>query len=167
MPSHSSSSSARFDGVLYFLNFLPSPLPSSDHSNQDTRPHFVHHSNGQRSCFTPPISSPAVLWGPSLVPNFLTHLLVCMAAGSGHVRAAAATAISFLACHPIGAKGDACMTGPHRALLLQEGAMAALLRAALDRTEEASCRRSIERAAAVGVMYLCTLVRPGVACVAP
>lgn len=59
------------------------------------------------------------------------------------------------------------MTGPHRALLLQEGAMAALLRAALDRTEEASCRRSIERAAAVGVMYLCTLVRPGVACVAP
>eukprot|EP00891_Asterochloris_glomerata_P005689 jgi/Astpho2/5689/fgenesh1_pg.00079_%23_100_t len=78
-------------------------------------------------------------------------------AGSGHVRAAAATAISFLACHPIGAKGDACMTGPHRALLLQEGAMAALLRAALDRTEEASCRRSIERAAAVGVMYLCTL----------
>ena len=35
------------------------------------------------------------------------------------MRAAAATALAFLACHPMGAKGDDCLTGPHRNDLLQ------------------------------------------------
>lgn len=36
------------------------------------------------------------------------------------MRAAAATALSFLACHPIGARGDACLTGPHRKALVSQ-----------------------------------------------
>lgn len=31
--------------------------------------------------------------------------------GSGHIQAAACTGLAFLACHPIGAKGEACMFG--------------------------------------------------------
>jgi hypothetical protein len=42
---------------------------------------------------------------------------------SGHVRAAAACALSFLACHNIGARGDECLTGPYREALLQQGAL--------------------------------------------
>jgi hypothetical protein len=42
---------------------------------------------------------------------------------SGHVRAAAACALSFLACHNIGALGDDCLTGPYRKMLLQHGAL--------------------------------------------
>jgi hypothetical protein len=42
---------------------------------------------------------------------------------SGHVRAAAACALSFLACHNMGARGDACLTGPYREALLQQGAL--------------------------------------------
>ena len=33
---------------------------------------------------------------------------------ANHVRAAACTCLAFLACHPLGAKGDACLTGPYR-----------------------------------------------------
>lgn len=78
--------------------------------------------------------------------------------GAGHVRAAAATAIAFLACHPIGAKGDECMWGPYRVALLEAGALRVLLEAALAPTEDDNCRKVIEKAAAVGVMYLCTVV---------
>ena len=74
------------------------------------------------------------------------------------MRAAAATAIAFLACHPIGAKGDECMWGPYREALLQAGALRVLLEAALAPTEDDNCRKVIEKAAAVGVMYLCTVV---------
>ena len=80
-------------------------------------------------------------------------------AGAGHVRAAAATAIAFLACHPIGAKGDECMWGPYREVLLQAGALEVLLEAALAPTQDDNCRKVIEKAAAVGIMYLCTVVR--------
>ncbi|KAK9861581.1 hypothetical protein WJX84_001329 [Apatococcus fuscideae] len=77
--------------------------------------------------------------------------------GAGHVRAAAATALGFLACHPMGAKGDDCLTGPHRINLLQSGTMRALLQAALDPVgDEESCQ-VVERAVSVGVMYLCTV----------
>ena len=79
-------------------------------------------------------------------------------AGAGHVRAAAATAIAFLACHPIGAKGDECMWGPYRETLLEAGALRVLLEVALAPTEDGNCRKVIEKAAAVGVMYLCTVV---------
>ena len=46
--------------------------------------------------------------------------------GSGHVRAAAACALSFLACHDLGAVGDACLDGPFRRSLLAHGAMVRL-----------------------------------------
>ena len=81
-----------------------------------------------------------------------------LGAGAGHVRAAAATAIAFLACHPIGAKGDECMWGPYREALLEAGALRVLLEAALAPTQDEVCRKVIEKAAAVGVMYLCTVV---------
>ena len=74
------------------------------------------------------------------------------------MRAAAATAIAFLACHPIGAKGDECMWGPYRVALLEAGALRVLLEAALAPTRDETCRKVIEKAAAVGVMYLCTVV---------
>ena len=74
------------------------------------------------------------------------------------MRAAAATAIAFLACHPIGAKGDECMWGPYRGALLEAGALRVLLEAALAPTQDEACRKVIEKAAAVGVMYLCTVV---------
>ena len=74
------------------------------------------------------------------------------------MRAAAATAIAFLACHPIGAKGDDCMWGPYREVLLQAGALEVLLEAALAPTQDDNCRKVIEKAAAVGIMYLCTVV---------
>ena len=88
-------------------------------------------------------------------------------AGAGHVRAAAATAIAFLACHPIGAKGDDCMWGPYRVALLEAGALRVLLEAALAPTQDDNCRKVIEKAAAVGVMYLCTVVSsPRMSCFA-
>ncbi|KAL3152291.1 hypothetical protein ABBQ32_001362 [Trebouxia sp. C0010 RCD-2024] len=80
-------------------------------------------------------------------------------AGAGHVRAAAATAIAFLACHPIGAKGDECMWGPYREALLEAGALRVLLEAALAPTQDETCRKVIEKAVAVGVMYLCTVAQ--------
>lgn len=42
---------------------------------------------------------------------------------TGHVRAAAACALSFLSCHNIGARGDDCLTGPYREALLEQGAL--------------------------------------------
>lgn len=34
-------------------------------------------------------------------------------------RAAACTTLAFLACHPLGARGDDCLIGPFRTRLLQ------------------------------------------------
>ena len=42
---------------------------------------------------------------------------------SGHVRAAAACALSFLACHNMDSKGDECLVGPYRPALLKAGAL--------------------------------------------
>jgi hypothetical protein len=42
---------------------------------------------------------------------------------SGHVRASAACALSFLACHDATATGDACLVGPYRPALLAAGAL--------------------------------------------
>jgi hypothetical protein len=42
---------------------------------------------------------------------------------AGHVRAAAACALSFLSCHNMGARGDDCLSGPYRKALLQQGAL--------------------------------------------
>lgn len=94
-----------------------------------------------------------------------------------HVRAAACTALAFLASHPLSARGDECMTGPYRERLLATGAFTALLRSAL--IAQAALADSGEviqedgpiallnpnqivmQAAAVGLMHLCTMVRPG------
>lgn len=48
---------------------------------------------------------------------------------SGHVRASAACALSFLACHNMGARGDECLTGPYRPALLEQGALVRMLAA--------------------------------------
>ncbi|KAK9861349.1 hypothetical protein WJX84_011522 [Apatococcus fuscideae] len=65
--------------------------------------------------------------------------------GAGHVRAAAATALAFLACHPMGAKGDDCLTGPHRIDLLQAYAVTALqLLIRLDLNGAAKCDQNSE-----------------------
>ena len=50
------------------------------------------------------------------------------------------------------------MWGPYREALLEAGALRVLLEAALAPTEDDNCRKVIEKAAAVGVMYLCTVV---------
>ena len=78
--------------------------------------------------------------------------------GSGHARAAAATGLAFLACHPLGARGDDCLVGPYRPALLRAGALGGLLRCAL-RSDAGEVRGIVEQAAAVGVMYLATMVR--------
>eukprot|EP00884_Botryococcus_braunii_P001896 jgi/Botrbrau1/11707/Bobra.0195s0036.1 len=75
-----------------------------------------------------------------------------------HVRAAAATALSFLSGHPIGACGDDCLTGPHRKSLVAQGAFTALLRAACTADKSQACGDIIELASSVGVMYLSTAV---------
>ena len=51
------------------------------------------------------------------------------------------------------------MWGPYREVLLQAGALEVLLEAALAPTQDDNCRKVIEKAAAVGIMYLCTVVR--------
>lgn len=79
--------------------------------------------------------------------------------GAGHVCAAACTGLAFLACHNIGAKGDDCLTGPFREKLLEIGAFGGLLFAALHPHEEEEFRSIIEQSAAIGVMYLSTMVR--------
>lgn len=79
---------------------------------------------------------------------------------NGHVTAAACAALAFLACHPIGAKGDACMTGPHRKQLLDAGAFPSLLFALTHPPNDPSCKSVVEQSAAIGVMYLSTMVSP-------
>ena len=80
-------------------------------------------------------------------------------ASTGHVRKCACTCLAFLASHPIGVKGDACLSGPFRKRLLQMGAFTALLKAALlSPKDDASCDLIIQQAAAIGIMYLCTMV---------
>lgn len=78
---------------------------------------------------------------------------------AGFVRAAASTCLAFLAGHPLGAKGDICLTGPFRQRLLDCGAMGALLKAALASTADDPCDAIIQQTAAVGIMYLSTMVR--------
>lgn len=75
------------------------------------------------------------------------------------VRAAACTTLAFLACHPLGARGDACLVGPFRERLLAAGAFGALLRAALGSNAGERCDGLIQQTAAVGIMYLATMVR--------
>eukprot|EP00879_Flechtneria_rotunda_P023560 GHRR01024925.1.p1 GENE.GHRR01024925.1~~GHRR01024925.1.p1 ORF type:complete len:713 (+),score=291.71 GHRR01024925.1:1579-3717(+) len=76
---------------------------------------------------------------------------------AGHVRAASSTCLAFLACHPIGAKGDDCLTGPFRTRLLQVGAFGALLKAALASSADEKYDAIIQQTAAVGIMYLSTM----------
>jgi hypothetical protein len=75
------------------------------------------------------------------------------------VRAAACTTLAFLACHPMGARGDACLAGPFRQRLLAAGAFGALLRAALGSSAEDHVDPIIQQTAAVGIMMLATMVR--------
>ncbi len=82
---------------------------------------------------------------------------------AGHVRAAASTCLAFLACHPLGAKGDTCLWGPFRTKLLSVGALGALLKAALTSSSDDPCNNIIQQTAAVGIMYLCTMVGQTVA----
>lgn len=77
---------------------------------------------------------------------------------AGHVRAAASTCLAFLACHPLGVKGDGCLWGPFREKLLSVGALGALLKAALMSSSDDPCNNIIQQTAAVGIMYLSTMV---------
>lgn len=77
---------------------------------------------------------------------------------AGHVRAAASTCLAFLACHPLGARGDTCLTGPFRSRLLNVGAFGALLKAALASSADDPCDAIIQQTAAVGIMYMSTMV---------
>lgn len=77
------------------------------------------------------------------------------------MRAAACTALAFLSCHRIGAEGDECLVGPFRQALLDAGALAALLRAALGArsgSEADEVDRIVQQSSAVGIMYLATQV---------
>ena len=82
---------------------------------------------------------------------------------AGHVRAAACTCVAFLACHPMGAKGEACLDGPHRSKLLELGAFGALLKAALASSFDQDSKGIIQQSAAVGIMYMSTMVSTTVA----
>lgn len=59
----------------------------------------------------------------------------------------------------MGAQGDACLWGPFRAQLLSVGALGALLKAALMSSSDDPCNNIIQQTAAVGIMYLTTMVR--------
>lgn len=72
------------------------------------------------------------------------------------IKAAACTCLAFLTCHPIGARGDDCLTGPYRGKLLQVGAFGSLLKAALSSPAGSRGDDIIQQAAAVGIMYLST-----------
>jgi hypothetical protein len=76
---------------------------------------------------------------------------------AGHVKASACAGLAFLACHPLGAAGDECMSGPHRDRLLASGAFGCLLRAALTTVGDEECDMIVEQAAAIGIMYLSTM----------
>jgi hypothetical protein len=82
-------------------------------------------------------------------------------AHAADVRAAACTALAFLACHPLGARGDACLIGPFRQRLMGAGAFGALLRAALGSCAGDHVDPIIQQTAAVGIMYLSTMVGSG------
>ncbi|KAF8071180.1 hypothetical protein HT031_001262 [Scenedesmus sp. PABB004] len=71
---------------------------------------------------------------------------------AGHVRAAASTCLAFLACHPLGARGDTCLSGPFRDRLLAVGALGALLRAALASSADDHCDAIIQQTAAAGAV---------------
>lgn len=92
---------------------------------------------------------------------------------AGDIRAAACSCLSFLSCHPLGATGDACLTGPHRPRLLQLGTFSALLKAALASSGEVgegamgAAAAVVQQTASVGIMYLATMVRGGEWEVAP
>lgn len=88
----------------------------------------------------------------------LCMTFVAMATATGHVRAAASTCLAFLACHPLGAKGDGCLWGPFRTQLLAVGTLGVLLRAALTSSSDDPCNNIIQQTAAVGIMYLTTMV---------
>lgn len=94
----------------------------------------------------------------------------------GHAIAAACTGLAFLACHPIGAQGEECMTGilssfpsfvqvsllgPYRKMLLEHGAYSVLLSALVHPPENEDCRAIVEESAAIAVMYLSTMVTYG------
>eukprot|EP00210_Caulerpa_lentillifera_P000601 g582.t1 len=106
----------------------------------------------------------------------LLFLLKCEADGypsiDGHTIAAACTGVAFLACHPIGAKGEKCMigkliknscfvltvpAGPYRSILLENGAYSILLNALIHPPENKDCRAIVEESAAIAVMYLSTM----------
>ncbi|GAX81636.1 hypothetical protein CEUSTIGMA_g9064.t1 [Chlamydomonas eustigma] len=76
---------------------------------------------------------------------------------AGHVKAAACAALAFLSCHPIGARGEDCLVGPYRLQLLELGTFSSLLRAALAGVIDETCNLVVQQAAAVGLMYLCTM----------
>lgn len=78
----------------------------------------------------------------------------------GYVSAAACTCLAFLSCHPLGARGDHCLVGPFRSKLLEVGAFGALLKAALSSSADDVCDPIIQQTAAVGIMYMSTMVRP-------
>jgi hypothetical protein len=102
---------------------------------------------------------PQVVDIPNLQAVATTDPVLCCSCAAGHVRAAASTCLAFLACHPLGAKGDACLWGPFRAKLLSIGALGVLLRAALVSSSDDPCNNIIQQTAAVGIMYLSTMVR--------
>jgi hypothetical protein len=83
---------------------------------------------------------------------------VLLLPAAGHVRAAASTCLAYLACHTLGAKGDSCLWGPFRTKLLSVGTLGALLKAALMSASDDPCNNIIQQTAAVGIMYLTTMV---------
>lgn len=102
--------------------------------------------------------------GDSAVRAVLALLEVEDEAGlshAAHIRAAASTCLAFLAGHPLGARGDDCLVGPHRERLLAAGALAGLLRAALASAADTdACAAVVQQTAAVGIMYCTTMVGP-------
>lgn len=88
----------------------------------------------------------------------INHFCIPSVCAAGHVRAAASTCLAYLACHPVGAKGDGCLWGPFRPKLLSVGTLGALLRAALTSSHDDPCNNIIQQTAAVGIMYLTTMV---------
>lgn len=95
----------------------------------------------------------------ALVRTQVWLMISGLCCNAGHVRAAASTCLAFLACHPLGAKGDTCLWGPFREKLLSIGTLGALLRAALMSSRDDPCNNIIQQTAAVGIMYLCCQVR--------
>eukprot|EP00955_Chlamydomonas_euryale_P007322 77488-Chlamydomonas_euryale.AAC.3 len=76
---------------------------------------------------------------------------------AGHVKASAVAGVAFLCVHPLGALGDACMTGPYRTALLDHGAFGVLLRAALSGIGDEECDTIVQQACSIGLMYMSTM----------